>query len=92
MYKKKYLFIYTTKILHLMDVHRFKDVESACDSRDMPFLYTWHVIFYIRLSEKCLSFTDTSFTTLHFYTNMEPDLSKVVIFILIEQNRSYVIR
>ena len=46
----------------------------------------------IRLSEKSLSFTDTSFTTTHLYTNMKPNLSIVVIFILIEQNGSYVIR
>ena len=45
----------------------------------------------IRLSEKCLSFTDTSFTT-HLYTNMKSNLSNVVIFILREQNGSYVIR
>ena len=38
----------------------------------------------IRLSEKCLSFTDTSFTTMHLYTNTKPNLSNVVIFILIE--------
>ena len=46
----------------------------------------------IRLSEKCLSFTDTSFTTTHLYTNMKPNPSNVVLFILIEQNGSYVIR
>ena len=46
----------------------------------------------IRLSEKCLSFIDTSFTTTHLYTNMKPNLSNVVIFILIEQNGSYLIR
>ena len=46
----------------------------------------------IRLSAKSLSFTDTSFTTTHLYTNMKPNLSNVVIFILIEQNGSYVIR
>ena len=38
----------------------------------------------IRLSEKCLSFIDTSFTTMHLYTNMKPNLSNVVIFVLIE--------
>ena len=32
------------------------------------------------------------FTTINLYTNMEPNLSNVVIFILIEQNGSYVIR
>ena len=46
----------------------------------------------ISLSEKCLPFTDTCFTTMHLYTNMKPNLSNVVIFILIEQNESYVIR
>ena len=46
----------------------------------------------IRLSEKCLSLTDTSFTTMHLYTNMKPSLSNVLIFILMEQNGSYVIR
>ena len=46
----------------------------------------------IRLSEKCFSFTDTSFTTTHLYINMKPNLSVVVIFILIKQNWSYVIR
>lgn len=40
MYKKKYLFIYTIKILHLMNVHRFRDVESSYDSRYTSFLYT----------------------------------------------------
>ena len=49
------------------------------------------ILRYIRLSEKCLSFTDTSSTTMHLYTNMKPNLSNVVIFILIEQNESYVI-
>ena len=42
----------------------------------------------VRLSEKCLSFTDTSFITTHLYTNVKPNLSNVVIFILIEQNGS----
>ena len=46
----------------------------------------------IRLSEKCLSFTDASFTTMNLYTNMKLNLSNIVIFILIEQNGSYVIR
>ena len=45
--------------------------------------YSYIVYIYIRLSEKCLSFTDTSFITMHLYTNMKP---KLVIFILIEQN------
>ena len=49
------------------------------------------ILRYIRLSEKCLSFIDTSFTTTHLYTNLKPNLSNVVIFILIEQNESYVI-
>ena len=44
------------------------------------------------LSERCLSFTDTSFITMHLCTNRKPNLSNVVIFILIEQNESYVIR
>ena len=43
---------------------------------------------HIRLSEKCLSFTGTSFTTMHLYT----DMKHVMIFILIIQNGSYVIR
>ena len=54
--------------------------------------YSYIVYIYIRLSEKCLSFADTSFTTMHLYTNMKPNLSNVVIFILIEQNGSHVIR
>ena len=49
-------------------------------------------LYSYRLSEKCLSFTDTSFTTMRLYTNVNPNLSNVVIFILIEQNASYVIR
>ena len=40
----------------------------------------------IRLSEKCLSFRDTSFTTMKLYTNVKPNLSNVLIFIPIEQN------
>ena len=47
--------------------------------------------YYIRLSGKCLSFTDTSFITMHPCTNMKSILSNVVIFILIEPNGSYVI-
>ena len=56
--------------------------------------YIGHAIIfqYISLFEKCLSFTDTSFTTTHLCRNMKPNLSNVVIFILIEQNGSYVIR
>ena len=46
----------------------------------------------IKLPEKCFSFTDASFTTINLYTNAKPNLSNVVIFILIEQNESYVIR
>ena len=46
----------------------------------------------IRLSGKCLSFIDSSFTTMYLYTNMKPNLSNVVIFILIDQNGSCVIR
>ena len=45
-------------------------------------LYEWDTI---RLSEKCLSFTDTSFITMHIYTNVKPNLSNDVIFILTEQ-------
>ena len=51
-----------------------------------------YVDYCIRLSGKCLSSTDMSFTTMHLYTNMKPNLSNVVILILIEQNGSYVIR
>ena len=40
----------------------------------------------IRLSETCLSFTDTSYTTMHLYTNVKPNLSNVVIFVLTEEN------
>ena len=46
------------------------------------------IVWYIRFSEKCPSFTDTSFTTMYLYTNMKPNLSNIVIFILIEQNGS----
>ena len=46
----------------------------------------------IRSSGKYLSFTDLSFITIHLYTKKKPNLSNVVIFILIEQNGSYVIR
>ena len=48
----------------------------------------YYHLFIIKLSEKCLSFTDTSFTTTHLYTNMKPNLSNVVIFSLIDQNGS----
>ena len=51
-----------------------------------------NIITNIRLSGKCLSFTHTSFTTTHLYTNMKPNPSNVVIFSLVEQNGSYVIR
>ena len=44
------------------------------------------------LSERCLSFTDISFIIARLCTNRKPNLSNVVIFILIEQNGSYVIR
>ena len=44
----------------------------------------------ILFSEKCLSFTDTSFTTTYLYTNMKPNFSSVVIFILIEQKGSII--
>ena len=47
------------------------------------------IIIYIRLSEKCLSFTDTSFITMHLYANMKPNLSNVVIFILIDPLFAY---
>ena len=47
--------------------------------------------YSIRLFKKCFSFTDTSFITMRLYTNMKPNLSNVVILILIEQNGSYVI-
>ena len=43
-------------------------------------------VLAVRLSEKCLSFTDASFATVHLYTNMKRNLSNVVIFILIKQN------
>ena len=33
-----------------------------------------------------ISLTDTSFTTMHLYKNMKPNLSNVVIFISIEHN------
>ena len=49
-------------------------------------------IQYVLGCPESLSFTDTSFITTHLYTNMKPNLSNVVIFILIEQNGSYVIR
>ena len=40
--------------------------------------------YYIKLSEECLSFIDTSFTTMNLYRNMKPNLSNIVIFILIK--------
>ena len=59
-----------------------------------PSVKNIHIIISlsIRLSEKCLSFIDTCFTTTHLYANMKPNLSNVMIFILIKQNGSYVIR
>ena len=62
------------------------------DLSNMLLISSDMIYIYIRLSEKCLSFTDTSFITTHLYINMKPNLSSVVIFILIEQNGSYVIR
>ena len=42
---------------------------------------------------RCKIFTTyTFFTTTHLYTNMKLNPSNVVIFILIEENGSYVIR
>ena len=43
---------------------------------------------YIGLSGKFLSFKETSFSTTHLYTNIKPNLSKIVIFSLIKQNGS----
>ena len=35
------------------------------------------ILYPIRLSEKCLSFTNTSFTMMHLYTNMKANLSNM---------------
>ena len=51
-----------------------------------------YLFLSIGLSEKCLSFTDASFTMTYLYTDMKHNLSNVVIFISIEQDGSYVIR
>ena len=59
---------------------------------DGMFLSLIKININIRLPEKCFSFTNKSFTTTHLYINMKPNLSNVVIFIFVEQNRSYVIR
>ena len=46
---------------------------------------TLFTCIYQVVRTKCLSFTETSFTTMHLYTNMKPNLC------LIEQNGSYVV-
>ena len=71
--------------------NKWKNV-SGTESRRTRLCLGTRTIANIRSSEKCLSFTDSSFTTMHLCTNMKPSLSNVVIFILIEQNGSYVIR
>lgn len=48
--------------------------------------------YYIRLSQKCLSSTNMPFSTMHLCTNMKPELSNVMVFILIEQNGSDMIQ
>lgn len=48
--------------------------------------------YYIRLSQKCLSSTNMPFATIHLCMNIKPDLSNVMVFILIEQNGSDIIR
>lgn len=48
------------------------------------------IVEIIRLFQKRLSFTNAYFATTRLYTNMEPDLSNVVVFNLIEQNGSRV--
>ena len=73
-----------------LDIFFSFDIRTVATKYISKYIYI--AIVSIRLSEKFLSFTDTSFTTMHIYTNMKLNLSNVVIFILIEQNRSYVIR
>ena len=53
-------------------------------------MFSW--VISVKLSEKYLFFPDLSFTTMHLYTNVKPNLSNVVIFISIEQTESRVIR
>lgn len=48
--------------------------------------------YYIRLSQKCLSSTNMPFATIHLCMNIKPDLSNVMVFILIEQNGSDIIQ
>ena len=66
--------------------------EGTVTRESIPAFTTEDFCECIRLSGKCLSFTDASFTTTYLYTNVKPKLSNVVIFSLIEQNGSYVIR
>ena len=46
----------------------------------------------IRLSEKCLSFANVFFTTMHLHTDVKPSLWNVAVFVSTERNGSYVIR
>ena len=48
------------------------------------YIRIYKIFFSIRLSEKSLSFTDTSFITTYLYRNMEHNPSNVVMFVLIE--------
>ena len=73
----KYSYSSMSDIKNLIDFDTFDRIELLKAINKFRFL----------LSEKC-----PSFTTTHLYTNMKPNLSNVVIFILIEQNGLYVIR
>ena len=65
---------------------------TGCHETSVTGLFAGNFEICIRLSGKCLSFTDTCSTTTHLYRNTKPNPSNVVIFILIERDRSYVIR
>ena len=93
-FKNKILLAYNIFVNFINISILFNSTPSNCQRVQTNFL-----IFYsrvsitkcIRLSGKCLSFTDTSFTTIHLYTNMKSNLLNIMIFILIEQNGSYAI-
>ena len=70
--------------------HKGNDKISRNGIMDTTFQLLWDL--YIRLSEKYLSSANVSFTTVHLYRNVKPNLWNVAVFISTEQNGSYVIR
>ena len=78
------LYVYTT-------INQLTYITSIRSKNSLKFLFCFSYSS-IRLSGKCLSFSNVFFTTVHLHKNVKTSLWNVAVFIATKQNGSYVIR